>query len=394
MQTRAISDEPILIFAPVGRDAELLSSLFQSAGLVSTICASAVSLAQELKQGAGAVLVTSEAFSQDVAQILTDAVDSQPTWSDLPLVFLAERVQNISDGALRRYLGVNANLTFLARPVQPTTLLTLFQSLLQARRRQYQVRDLLLQLAAQNEALQQERSQLQELTETLEIRVREGTQQVRTLAAQLSLAEHGERKRISQILHDYVQQMLYGVQMRVHMARMDLSEHNITLTDEHLGAIQKLVDESVHAVRTLSVELSPPILENEGLPEALLWLCHQMKELHALTTQIQTWGDCSVADKHLRVVVFQVLRELLFNVVKHAHTDKAWITLHRHPHELQVSIRDEGVGFEPNLIASARDSATGFGLSSIEERLDLFNGQMQVLSAPGQGTTVKIRLPL
>src|SRR5690606_32636275 len=198
------------------------------------------------------------------------------------------------------------------RPIPTATLVTLCQSLLQARRRQYQVRELLDQLSAQNTALQQEVTQrqaseaqreqlvvalaqeqahLRALNETLEERVRAETQQVRTLAAQLSLAEHGERKRISQILHDHVQQMLYGVQFRIHLIDQNLS----TSTPDHLrtslAETTQLIEAAVQAVRTLSVELSPPVLQNEGIAEALTWLAHQFREQHALEVSLTTQGD-------------------------------------------------------------------------------------------------------
>ncbi len=242
--------------------------------------------------------------------------------------------------------------------------------------------------------LSHERSRLQEFTATLESRVEKGTQQIRTLAAQLSLAEHGERKRVSQILHDHVQQMLYGVQMRTHIIGMTLSQDHTPQVRDQLSEMKRLTDEAVRAVRTLAVELSPPVLENEGLPEAITWLGSQMRELHELHVSMKTDGNCQISDIHLRVVVFQIVRELLFNVVKHAHVKEAWVDLDCNGTQISATVRDHGLGFDKENIPTKHDIKTGLGLSSIEERLHLFNGALEIKSHQGHGTEIKISLPI
>jgi signal transduction histidine kinase len=153
--------------------------------------------------------------------------------------------------------------------------------------------------------LQQERSHLQELTATLEDRVYKGTEQIRALAARLNLAEHAERKRVAQILHDHVQQLIYAVQMRTHLLEMDLPSEQIAIILNHMDEMKRLTNEAIQALRTLSVDLSPPILENEGLPEAIRWLSQQMAETHGLRISLGVEGNCQVEDKNLRVMLFQ-----------------------------------------------------------------------------------------
>jgi signal transduction histidine kinase len=242
-------------------------------------------------------------------------------------------------------------------------------------------------------ALAQERERLKALTDTLEERVLARTEQVRALAAKVSLAEHEERKRISQILHDYVQQMLYGIQMRMYLMASDIAEKNLESLQIHFQEMKQLIEEAVQAVRTLSVELSPPSLRDEGLAEAMTWLAERMKELHGLQVAIDVHGDCQVADSSLRMVLFQIVQELLFNVVKHAETDQAFVTLRREGEKLTVTVRDEGKGFE-TAVSSRKDPRTGLGLSSIRERLALFGGDLDVASAAGKGTRIRIDLPL
>jgi signal transduction histidine kinase len=417
---RQTNEERILILTPIGRDTELVCDLLQNAGLICTGCSTPESFFAALTDGAGALLVTVEALSPSACQTLAYILVNQPAWSDLPLVLLSKRGQEISEAGLRQQLGADVSLTLLERPIQPATLLTLFQSFIQARRRQYQVRDLLAQLVTQTAALQQEveqrsaieaeqdrllhelaqeRAQLHQLTQTLEQKVQGRTRQVQSLAAQLSLAEHGERQRVARILHDHVQQMLYAAQFQaqfldIKLHEMKLSAQNDARMRKYLSEMQRLIDETVHSVRTLSADLSPPVLEHEGLPTALRWLATQMQNRYHLTVWVETEGDCTVADRHLRVVIFQVVRELLFNVVKHADVNEAWIMLRCRDHLLDVTIKDEGAGFDVAIYQPTAQTATGLGLSGIGKRLELFDGNLSIDSAPGAGTVVRLVLPV
>ncbi|MBX3001867.1 MAG: PAS domain-containing protein [Caldilineaceae bacterium] len=239
--------------------------------------------------------------------------------------------------------------------------------------------------------LTEERARLEDLTVTLEERVRKGTEQVRTLAARLTLAEHQERKRVAQILHDHIQQMLYAVQMRIHLVELDLPTEQAGALMIQIDEMKRLTNEAIHAARTLSVELSPPILENEGLPEAIKWLNQQMKEIYGLDISLKVEGDCQVDNRNLRVMLFQVARELLFNVVKHANTQKAMVALQRSDDQIIIIVSDTGKGID---LSADSHNHGGFGLSSIRERLNLFDGLLQIESAPDQGTQVTITCPL
>jgi two-component system, chemotaxis family, CheB/CheR fusion protein len=242
--------------------------------------------------------------------------------------------------------------------------------------------------------LAKEQNRLRELTETLEKRVKTRTVQVQRLATSLLVAEHQERKRISQILHDHIQQMLYSVQWRMHMLEEDMETAGGSDVSVHLEEIKQIVAGAINATRTLTVELSPPVLETEGLAEALTWLADQMQELHSLQVSIVRKGDCGVQDKNLSRLIFQIVQELLFNVVKHAGVKEASVTLSCTDDQFQVMVNDQGCGFEVTPGSGRASNGTSFGLISIQERLDLFGGQIEITSTPGSGTTVRITAPL
>lgn len=219
--------------------------------------------------------------------------------------------------------------------------------------------------------------------------------QVRALASALTLAEQRERRRISQILHDHVQQMLYGIQMRTYLIGLDAPEESRALIQEHLAEMESLVEEAIQSTRTLTVELSPPVLQSEGLGAAFTWLANQMNRLYDLHVILDLRQDYQLASDDLRVLVFQLVRELLFNVVKHAQTSEALVAMALDGDQLMVRVEDQGVGFDAaklEQLAERRDDG-GFGLYSIRERLALFGGEVTIASSVGAGTQVKLLLP-
>jgi two-component system, chemotaxis family, CheB/CheR fusion protein len=184
-----------------------------------------------------------------------------------------------------------------------------------------------------------------------------------------------------------VQQLLYGVQWRIYTIQGAMPAENPEGMKEQIITARQLIDQAVHAARALTVELSPLVLKNEGLPEAIKWLAHQMQQVHALNVAVEVYGACRVTNVALRVLLFQMVRELLFNVVKHAHINHASVTVRQEDDQLKISVVDEGQGFEVDRLTSTESVQTGFGLTSIQERLRLFGGQIEINSTPGSGTS-------
>lgn len=222
--------------------------------------------------------------------------------------------------------------------------------------------------------------------------VEEKNRQLQRLASALTLAEQRERRRVSQILHDHVQQILYGIQMRSQLIELDAAP-NESVRD-HLAALQQLVAEAIRTTRTLTVELSPPVLQNEGLSAALQWLASHMAEHYGLEVSLQLASDYQGASDDLRMLLFQLVRELLFNVVKHAGVQQANVSLAEEGENLVICVADCGRGFDARQRpASSSNSGSGFGLYSVRERLALFGGRLQVEAIPGQGVSATVIVP-
>ncbi len=232
---------------------------------------------------------------------------------------------------------------------------------------------------------------LRRAKETLEERVLERTEQVRELASTLAVAEQDERRRIAQILHDDLQQLLFAIQLKMTFVQRGADAAAAPDLAAYAEESEGLLQQAIQVSRRLTVDLSPPVLAGEGLADALEWLKTPMLEVHGLTVDIRSERPFVIPQEGMRVLLFQVVRELLFNVVKHAGTDHATVTLAEHDGDLSITVEDGGDGFDPEAIKPDPDG--GFGLFSVRERLRLFEGQLEIVSVPGDGTRVTATLP-
>jgi PAS domain S-box-containing protein len=213
------------------------------------------------------------------------------------------------------------------------------------------------------------------------------------LARSLLMAEQEERRRISQVLHDDLQQLLYATQMRMATVGQDLQVAGQEALMDELEEARQWLKQCIDTTRQMTVELSPPILKNEGLADAIEWLKPQMERLHGLKIVINAEHSFRVADEDLRALLFQIVRELLFNVAKHAGVERAVVELDQEEDHLVIRVIDEGRGFDQKMIGERKPNA-GFGLFSVQERLRLVGGRMEVHSQLGVGTQVVVHAPV
>jgi PAS domain S-box-containing protein len=237
--------------------------------------------------------------------------------------------------------------------------------------------------------------ELQMLNESLERQIAERTlvaeqraAQLRALAAELTQTEQRERRRLAQILHDHLQQLLVAAKLNIGLLRGRTKDAHLL---ETLLQADDLLKDAISASRSLAVELSPPILYEGGLSPALEWLARWMHEKHGLTVDLQIDPAAEPVAEELRIVLFRAVRELLFNVVKHAQTDRARVEVSRVTgDQVQIVVADTGVGFEPR---ASETPLHGFGLSNIRERMEFLGGRLEMESTPGQGTRMRLIAP-
>jgi PAS domain S-box-containing protein len=216
-------------------------------------------------------------------------------------------------------------------------------------------------------------------------------QKIRSLAAELTGKEQSERHRLSQILHDDLQQRLFAVQMHMSFLRDAHEKNDLHGFQADFPQLENWLAEAIRVTRQLSVDLSPPILHGEGLVEAVVWLAAQMNEQYGLKVDLKANGMPATVDEKVRVLVFYAIRELLFNVVKHAGTLDVAVRFEHYDSHLIVIIKDRGIGFDSMRVIN--DPQLAHGLMVIRDRLKLLGCKIEISSEPGKGTEAIIEVP-
>lgn len=232
----------------------------------------------------------------------------------------------------------------------------------------------------------QTESILRKSHDELEVKVRERTARLQTLAVELTQAEHRERQRIAHILHEDLQQRLVGIQCKLHSLRAAGSDGS---TSGIVDWTMKELAETIRLTRDLATHIAPPVLSVLGLRTALEWLADEAQAKYNLAVTLSGCRTFKLASDGLQAFAFDAIRELLLNVCKHAAVSCAEIRLRKAGnHQLAIEVRDNGKGG-----AEIHDRQSSFGLLSIRERAYALGVGFTVDSRPGKGTCVTLILP-
>jgi signal transduction histidine kinase len=205
------------------------------------------------------------------------------------------------------------------------------------------------------------------------------------------LSEERERRRIATYLHDDIGHALAMCKIKLGLLRESLSP---TYHDGYLDEIGVLIEQTIKCTRSLTFELSPPVLYEMGLVAALEWLAENISEQYAIRVSVESKRQLKELDSNVKVLLFQAARELLINIVKHAQAQNAEIYIRKYNQKIQMSIKDDGVGFDTSRLLSNITKNGGFGLFNIRERFNHLGGHCDIQSQPGCGTCITIVAPL
>jgi signal transduction histidine kinase len=381
--SRMHKNERVIIIAPVGQDAAAMATLLDAQGFETQICNGSAEYSRQITDSAGALLVTEEALESGQGSLLFDILKAQPPWSELPLIILTSGGESRRAGLLNLAAAAAGSVTLLERPISTLTLTRSVQVALRSRRRQYQVRDLVTQLANLNQTLEQRVARRT-------AKAVEQAQKLRLLSAELSLAEEAERRRIAEMLHEDLQQLLVAARMQLAaLCRTRLAAQREPIARE----IADVLERSFELTRSLSVELAPPVLHEHGLAAALEWLAAETRKNYNAEITVEADPSANPKAADVRIFLFRAVRELLLNSVKHAVGSAVHITMqHLQPGKVRITVADGGPGFDPTSLDAQRTGSQKFGLFNIRDRVKSFGGEFHIKSRPKRGTRITVSL--
>ena len=309
---------------------------------------------------------------------LAQVIKQRKKTRHLPIIFLTAYYQE-DEQALQGYDA--GAVDYMAKPFNPGVLRSKVA--------------VFVELYRMNRALQDEIAVRKETERRLALRTSEVQQlvgQLRALALELSKAEQRERRRLAKILHDHMQQLLVSAKMQLSVLKQSAGAE--PTTSSTIKEMESTIEEALAVSRSVTVELSPPVLDQAGLTAALEWLGDRLEEKYHFKVNINAHGRPEPASEEERFLLFECARELLFNAVKHSGVTEVDLELSTtEDHRIKIVVEDKGNGFDRNRPLRAKEHNTSFGLFSVQQRLAHLGGELQVDSAPGQGARITVLAP-
>lgn len=370
----------VLVLAPLGADSVNIHEVLRSAGFAAEICRDSADLARRFAEGCGALLLTEEATAGRDHPLLVTEIARQPAWSDAPIILITTGGREAAaSGRAVSLLGERANLTLIERPLRTLTLVTSVRAALRARRRQYEVRDLL--------------ADRERLLASLEERVAERT------------------TRLSQMVEE-LEAFSYSVSHDLRSPLRVLEGYSRVLLEDYAGALpppaQEMLDRIASASRRMDrltqdvlaytrVSRAEITLERLDLDLVLKAVIEQYPAILASRHLIRLRAPLGCVQGHLPSLIqcFSNLIENALKFVREGTPADVEIFSERRGDRLRVSVKDHGVGIEPaqqrrifgifERAAQKHVPGTGIGLAIVKKAAERMGGLVGVESAPGQG---------
>ena len=220
----------------------------------------------------------------------------------------------------------------------------------------------------------------------------ESEQHRRSILAGMLRAEEEERSRIATALHDDTVQVMTASLLAMDRAALVARRHGDTRVEDALAYARATLEEATERTRRLMFELRPAVLHDHGLAAALRLLADQTAREVGATAHVE--GDVGRYDTVTEELLYRSAQEALANVRRHAGADSITIGLERQPGWLEVSVEDDGRGFDVVDVRNRPDAAFHFGLETLVERVHVAGGHAHITSTPGSGTRVTFALPI
>jgi PAS domain S-box-containing protein len=214
------------------------------------------------------------------------------------------------------------------------------------------------------------------------------------LSARLIHAQEEERKRISHELHDEIGQALTGISINLAEIEKGLSPALAQTSSERLVETRSLADRLLEQVREMALDLRPAMLDDLGLVPTLRWYVKRFAKRANIDVDLDVSGFDERPAAEVETALYRVVQEALTNIVRHANASRISVRLGCEDAELSATIEDDGVGFDVQNVPGPEALEAGVGLTGIQERIASLEGKVNITSRPGQGTRVKVEIPL
>ena len=383
--SRRRKGECVFIIAPVGQDAETMAALLDAEDFETQICRRLDEYSGRITDGAGALLLTEEALESAQGSLLLDLLKAQPPWSELPLIILTSGGESRRAGLLNVAARAAGSVTLLERPISTLTLLRSVQVALRSRRRQYQVRDLVTQLANLNEMLEyrvrERTAELSAANKQLknEIRRRKG------LEGEILEISDREQQRLGQELHDGLCQHLTAVAFMARSVALRLKNHRV-IDAADIEKIAELVNDAATDTRNLSRALHRFDVDAASMVRALQDLVD--REIWRVPCRLEVKPSFHIEDDTAAAHLYRIAREAVINANKHAQAREIIVQLERSPKGMVLRVTDDGVG-----VSKERELRRGLGLHIMNYRAQLMDARLEIDSPKRGGTCVSCYLP-
>ena len=216
-------------------------------------------------------------------------------------------------------------------------------------------------------------------------------EQLRLLSRQILSVQEEERKRISRELHDVIAQMLTGINVRLATLKLDATTNSKGL-GRKISRTQRLVEKSVDIVHQFARELRPAVLDDLGLIPALHTFMKSFTKETGVRVSLTAFADVETLSSAKRTALYRVAQEALTNVARHAQASRVEASIQRLPRAVHMQIKDNGKAFNAERALQTGKSKR-MGLLGMRERVEMVGGIFSIVSVPGRGTTIHVRLP-
>lgn len=356
--------ESILIVDDAPNNLRLLSQMLEEHGYdVYTVTSGARALTS-VEMKTPALILLDIAMPNMNGYAVCEALQANPRTRDIPVIFISAL-----DDALDKVRAFEVGgVDYINKPFHVQEVLARVRTHLELRRAH-------LQLARQNQQLQEEIGQRARVEE-----------QLRLLSRRLVEVQEQERQALAHELHEEVGQVLTGLKLSLEVVeRAPEKQRSVRLEES-----QTLVNELIQQVRSMSMHLRPPMLDDLGVMPALFWYFERYQERYSIEVMCQHTGLEQRFPPDIEITLYRIVQEALINVARHAGVARVVVRLWSSQHQVTAQVEDQGKGFDS---AAVESSAALSGLAAIRERAHLLRGHFSLEAAPGEGTCLTVALP-